>query len=102
MLVTGFFHSHFIQLVSRLLGNADTGIDRNKLRPYQALDRLSQSPDECKDCKVSKGCALCVGLNYEAADTDTVYQRATYICKMHKARCRANKYYWEKLENLYY
>jgi uncharacterized protein len=81
---------------SRILGNADTGIDINKLRPYLALDRKSQSPPECLDCEVSGGCALCVGLNYEAAETDTIYQKAVFICKMHKARCRANEYYWKK------
>jgi hypothetical protein len=37
------------------------------------------------------------GENYDAAETPTAYQRATAICKMHKARVRANNYYWNKL-----
>ena len=40
---------------------------------------------------------LGVRVNYDAADTPTVYQRATAICEMHKARVRANNYYWNKL-----
>ena len=81
---------------SRLLGNMDTGIDKNKLRPYIALDRLSQSPKQCKECEFASGCVICVGLNYISANSDTIYKRAVYACNMHKARCRANKYYWEK------
>ncbi|MBN2441265.1 MAG: radical SAM peptide maturase, CXXX-repeat target family [Spirochaetales bacterium] len=85
---------------SRMLGNADKGFDKNKLRPYIALDRLSQSPRQCKECEYAGGCALCVGVNYEAAETDTIYQRAIFICAMHKARCRANNYYWEKRKEI--
>ena len=40
------------------------------------------------------------GTNYDFAESDTIYQRATYICKMHKARVRANRYYWERFEKL--
>lgn len=82
----------------RPIGNCFDGIDLNKLRPYQALDRITQSTPECIDCEVASGCSLCVGYNYDSADTDTVYQRAVYICNMHKARVRASKYYYERLE----
>ena len=47
--------------------------------------------------EVARGCAWCQGENYDAAETDTVFQRSTAICKMHKARVRANNYYWNKL-----
>lgn len=80
-----------------IIGNVNDGIDKNKLRPFLTLDRTTQSPQECIDCEVASGCAWCQGENYDAADTDTVYQRATAICKMHKARVRANNYYWNKL-----
>ena len=49
------------------------------------------------NCEVAGGCAWCQGENYDAADTNTFFQRATAICKMHKARVRANNYYWNKL-----
>lgn len=80
-----------------IIGNVNDGIDKNKLRPFLTLDRKTQSSQECIDCEVASGCAWCQGENYDAADTDTIYQRSTAICKMHKARVRANNYYWNKL-----
>lgn len=80
-----------------IIGNIHDGIDKNKLRPFLTLDRCTQSSQECIDCEVAGGCAWCQGENYDAAETPTVYQRATAICKMHKARVRANNYYWNKL-----
>ena len=80
-----------------VIGNIHDGIDPNKLRPFLMLDRTTQSKQECIDCEVASGCAWCQGENYDAAQTHTVYQRATAICKMHKARVRANNYYWNKL-----
>lgn len=80
-----------------IIGNVKNGIDQNKLRPFLMLDRITQSKQECIDCEVASGCAWCQGENYDAADTHTIYQRATAICKMHKARVRANNYYWNKL-----
>lgn len=80
-----------------IIGNIKEGIDRNKLRPFLTLDRYTQSTKECIDCEIAEGCAWCQGENYDAADTSTIYQRATAICKMHKARVRANNYYWNKL-----
>ncbi len=80
-----------------IIGNVNEGIDKNKLRPFLTLDRCTQSTQECLDCEVASGCAWCQGENYDAADTPTIYQRSTAICKMHKARVRANNYYWNKL-----
>lgn len=80
-----------------VIGNINDGIDKNKLRPFLTLNRCTQSNPECIDCEVAEGCAWCQGENYDAADTPTIYQRSTAICKMHKARVRANNYYWNKL-----
>lgn len=80
-----------------IIGNVRDGIDKNKLRPFLTLDRTTQSRQECIDCEVASGCAWCQGENYDAADTTTIFQRSTAICKMHKAQVRANNYYWNKL-----
>lgn len=80
-----------------IIGNVKDGIDKNKLRPFLTLDRCTQSLEECIDCDIAEGCAWCQGENYDAANTSTIFQRATAICKMHKARVRANNYYWNKL-----
>ena len=82
------------------IGNCFDGIDSNKLRPFLTLDLTTQSSKECINCKVATGCAWCQGANYDTADTETVFQRATYLCKMHKARVRANNYYWNKLNRI--
>lgn len=80
-----------------IIGNVYRGIDKNLLRPFLTLDRITQSPQKCLDCKVASGCAWCQGENYDAAKTSTIYERSTAICLMHKARVRANNYYWNKL-----
>lgn len=80
-----------------IIGNISDGIDQNKLRPFLTLDRTTQSPQKCLECEVASGCSWCQGENYDSANTDTIYQRSVAICKMHKARVRANNYYWNKL-----
>jgi uncharacterized protein len=79
------------------IGNCFDGLDRNRLRPFLTLDMVTQSPEECVDCDVATGCAWCQGANYDFADTRTIFQRSVAICKMHKARVRANNYFWNKL-----
>ena len=80
-----------------IIGNIHRGIDKNLLRPFLTLDRTTQSPQKCMECEVASGCAWCQGENYDAANTNTIYERSTAICLMHKARVRANNYYWNKL-----
>lgn len=79
------------------IGNVNEGINKNRLRPFLTLDRTTQSKAECLECEVASGCAWCQGENYDAAETPTAFQRSTAICLMHKARVRANNYYWNKL-----
>lgn len=80
-----------------IIGNIDEGLNLNLLRPFLSLDRSTQSSKECLKCEVASGCAWCQGENYDAAETDTIFQRSTAICKMHKARVRANNYFFNKL-----
>lgn len=80
------------------VGNIYDGLDKNKIRPFLMLDRITQSPKECLECDVSGGCGWCPAENYDCAETHTVYQRSTAVCKMHKARVRAKNYYWNRLQ----
>jgi uncharacterized protein len=80
-----------------IIGNVKTGINNNLLRPFLTLNRTIQSPQKCLECEIASGCAWCQGENYDAAKTNTIYERSTAICSMHKARVRANNYYWNKL-----
>jgi len=84
--------------LGRAIGNCFDGIDRNKLRPFLAMTRRSQSSEECLSCEVAGGCSWCSGCNYDVSEDSTIYRRATFLCKMHKARVRANNYYWKKLD----
>lgn len=83
-----------------IIGNVETGIDQDLLRPFLTLDRRTQSPRECLECEVASGCAWCQGENYDSADTPTIYRRSTAICRMHKARVKANNYYWSRLARI--
>ena len=80
-----------------VIGNIKDGINKNLLRSFLTLDRSTQSKPECFNCEIANGCGWCQGENYDAADTPTIFQRSTAICQMHKARVRANNYYWNKL-----
>ena len=82
-------------------GDIYNGIDFEKTRPFYASYTQIQSPDECDKCEVSTDCAFCQGFNYDVSLKDTIFDRNIAICKMHKARVRANNYYWAKLYNLY-
>lgn len=68
------------------------------LQKLSGLTRQSQSTEECFNCPVASGCSWCTAFNY--AEFGTPNKRATYICKMHKARVLANYYYWNKLFKL--
>lgn len=80
------------------IGDIHTGINPDKVRPFLALNLADQRREECINCKVASNCGWCQGCNYDMSDSDTIYQRATFICKMHKANSRANKYFWTKFK----
>jgi len=82
----------------RSLGSVRAGLLVNRARPFLALTRGAQSPPACLACRVAKGCAWCQALNYDVADTDTIYQRATFVCRLHKARVRANQRFWQGVD----
>lgn len=79
------------------IGNIEQGIIQDKIRPFLALSTETISNDECLECEIASGCGWCQGCNYDVADENTIFTRATFICKMHKARVRANNYYWDRL-----
>jgi radical SAM protein with 4Fe4S-binding SPASM domain len=62
---------------ARAIGNIDTGININLLRPY-----LVVSPDvmlrgeKCIDCDIATGCKYCPAENYDASISDTIFERS--------------------------
>lgn len=84
-----------------ILGDIYSGISLDKVRPFKILTAKIQSKKECIECPVSTGCAYCQAQNYDSSKCSTNFERAMFSCLMHKARVRANNYYWAKLYNIY-
>jgi len=80
------------------IGNIDKGIDSDRLRAFYSIDTISQSTDKCLKCEIASGCAWCSGNNYCYAETETIFDRKTFICDMHHANVRAAEYFWKKYE----
>lgn len=81
-----------------VIGDIHRGIDPDRIRPFLGLTLKAQSRTECVDCEVASGCGWCQGCNYDLAETATIYQRATYLCKIHKATVRSCEYFWNSFE----
>lgn len=81
------------------IGHVDEGIGqttctRDCINCLNAIDRRTESTDECFYCPLAEGCSWCSAYNYQVFGTPD--SRATYICEMHKARALANVYFWNK------
>jgi len=86
-----------------MMGNIYDGFDTKVRDRFVSIKRSSISPQECMECEVASGCAWCPGFNYdndEEQAADGIGKRAIHICKMHKARVRANNRYQEKLKEI--
>lgn len=77
-------------------GIMSTDIYKDNVIKLRAVNRISQSTDECINCPIAKGCSWCQAYNYQNSNGD-INKRATYICPMHKAISLANVFHW----NLY-
>ena len=82
-----------------VIGHVDSGINFDKVLRFRVSTYPMQCDTECLECEIALGCMFCQGQSYDAADTDTNFQRSKSICKMHKARVRANNYYFNRLYN---
>lgn len=79
-------------------GDIEMGYDQNKLDTFLNLTKSDQSSPECLSCDIESGCSWCVGFNFN--EYGSIFKRAIFICKMHKARMKANKYYFNRLEKI--
>lgn len=83
-----------------IIGNVYDGIMQDAkcvdcIKRLQAVNRISQSTQECIECPIAQGCSWCQAYNYQ--DSGDFNHRATYICVMHQAAALANAYYWNRL-----
>lgn len=81
------------------VGHVDHGImatpeECDCVHCLHAVNRRTQSTEECFSCPIAEGCSWCSAYNYQCFGT--VDKRATFICVMHKARALANLYRWNK------
>lgn len=85
-----------------IIGNVKKGFmatdeQKKQVKELQAVNRITQSTEECINCPIAQGCSWCQAFNYQDSGGN-LNHRATYICPMHKATSLANAYFW----NLYY
>ncbi len=81
------------------IGNIESGINYDLIRPFENLTLKVQSKDECVNCEVATGCSWCSGYNYDECNGETIFHRAIHNCLMHKANIRAIEYFWDKLSS---
>lgn len=82
-----------------IIGNVDDGIDKEKIRPFLINSNKALGNEKCLNCPLAANCPYCLGFNYDDSEDETLFYRSTYHCKMHKARVRANEYYFARLFN---
>lgn len=75
-------------------GIGNTPEDAQWIKCLACVTRRTESSDECFYCPIADGCAECSAYNYQVNGTPD--SRCTFICDMHKARCLANSYFWNK------
>ena len=75
-------------------GIGNTPEDAQWIKCLACVTRRTESSDECFYCPIADGCAECSAYNYQINGTPD--SRCTFICDMHKARCLANSYFWNK------
>ena len=76
------------------IGDYNTGIDNNKIRPFKMLTLNQVLDGECKNCDIASGCYFCCGNNYNESKTASIFERTKHNCQMHKANVRANNRFW--------
>lgn len=82
-----------------IIGNVWDGIgvseeERQWIKCMSCVTRRTEMTDECFYCPIGEGCAECAAYNYQCFGTPD--HHATFSCDMHKARCLANTYFWNK------
>lgn len=86
----------------RIIGNVNSGIDFNKIRPFRSFDRESCYPDKCLKCEYGSCCRWCPAENYDSSGTGTIFERTTTVCSLHKVNTKVKNYFWNKIMTLEY
>jgi radical SAM peptide maturase (CXXX-repeat target family) len=83
-----------------VIGNCDRGIyqtdgEKAIMRDMAAVTRRSSNDDECYNCPIASGCGNCSAWCYQKYGTYNKKDKG--ICWMHRARCLANEYFFNKI-----
>lgn len=83
-----------------ILGDVKNGIDSGNvsIKALKEVTCANSSSDECNNCEIASGCGYCTANNYDMYGTPQ--KRAMTICDCHKARVKANRYFWKKVYEL--
>lgn len=85
---------------ARPIGDVETGVNWNLMRPFKAFCNAITS-DACHKCNIYSSCKTCPAENYDSSSSETIYQQSLAACKMHLAKVRANNYFRNKLFSQY-
>lgn len=81
---------------ARSIGDIYSGIDWNRMRPYQSFCNQITSL-KCAQCDYQNGCKVCPAENYDSSSTATLYEQSYAACQMHKAKVKSKNYFWNRL-----
>lgn len=79
------------------IGDVKNGIDQGNvsIKALKEVTIENSSSKECNECHIASGCAYCTANHYDMFGTPS--KRAMTICDCHKARVKANQYFWKKV-----
>lgn len=82
---------------ARSVGNIANGIDWNKMRPFETISPSALLANDCIKCPIASGCKHCPAENYDCSATDSIFDRSTAACHMHRAKVNAKEYFFKKV-----
>lgn len=78
------------------IGDVWGGIDLNRLKPFKYCHNLRD--DACTTCDIKSGCGHCKALDFDVIGN--LFTRVKYCCEMHKARRKANDYFFNRIRKI--
>jgi|Wag4MinimDraft_13_1082653.scaffolds.fasta_scaffold01636_4 radical SAM peptide maturase (CXXX-repeat target family) len=83
------------------IGDIYNGIDQNKLKPFEYVNLQTiqgEYKKKCNECEYKKMCSWCTAYNYDVSGS--IFRREGMFCDMVEAQYKANKYFFEKIEEV--
>lgn len=84
----------------KVIGDITNGISYEQYKQlisFYLCHNTRKTPD-CEHCEARAGCPNCTAFCYD--ETGSIFDRVSYMCDMHRARKRANEYYWGRMAEI--